>query len=262
MDKAIGIDVGSTTVKLVVINEQKIIINKHIENTKPRIKEQVKKLIEKVKSDLKEENIPIISTGYGRKLVEDAKENLTEITCHAKGIYNALGFGGTLVDIGGQDSKVIVIDKKGRVLDFTMNDKCSAGTGRFLEHTAGKMEISVEEIGKIALNAKKELKISSTCTVFAESEIISLLAYGEEIDAILKGLHRSLVTRIVGMINSVAFTPPIMLSGGVAKNEAIKKMLEEETGYKIFLPKYPQLMGAYGAAIIAFEKYIKNSRGI
>ncbi len=253
MAKAMGIDVGSTTVKIAVIDENYKIVFKHIENTKPKIKEQVNYLIEDIKTKFNNENFSIVSTGYGRKLVEEAKKQITEITCHTKGIYHTLNHGGTLVDIGGQDSKVIVIDKYGRVLDFTMNDKCSAGTGRFLEHTAARMEIPVENMGEIALNAKKELKISSTCTVFAESEIISLLAYGEEVDAILKGLHRGLVSRIVGMINSVAFTPPLMLSGGVAKNKAIKKMLEEETGQKIIMPPHPQIIGAYGAAIFAME---------
>jgi len=256
MNKAIGIDVGSTTVKITVIDREKKILFKHIENTKPRIKEQVKSLIKTVKKEFGNEDLPIVSTGYGRKLVEDAKKHMTEITCHAKGIYHALNTGGTLVDIGGQDSKVIVIDKYGRVLDFTMNDRCSAGTGRFLEHTASRMEIPVEKMGEIALNSKKELKISSTCTVFAESEIISLLAYGEEVNAILRGLHRSLVTRVVGMINSVAFTPPLMLSGGVAKNKAIKTMLEEETGYNIIMPSFPQFIGAYGAAIFAMQLYL------
>ncbi len=254
MVKAMGIDVGSTTVKIVVIDKNKTIIFKHIENTKPGIREQVKDIIKKVKERFKGEEIPIISTGYGRKLVEDAKKSMTEISCHAKGIYYALNTTGTLIDIGGQDSKVIVVEKYGRVVDFTMNDKCSAGTGRFLENTAARMDIPVENIGDIALKSKKEVKISSTCTVFAESEIISLLAYGEEIGSILKGLHRGLITRIVGMINSVAFTPPLMLSGGVAKNKAIKEMLEEETGYSIKMPEDPQLIGAYGAAIISLEQ--------
>jgi len=253
MSKAMGIDVGSTTVKIAVINNDRKLIFKHIEPTKPKIKEQVQSLISRVKEEINADSIPVASTGYGRKLVDEASLTITEITCHAKGVFETLGHGGTLVDIGGQDSKVIVVDGYGRVLDFTMNDKCSAGTGRFLEHTAKRMEIPVEKIGKIALNSKKEAKISSTCTVFAESEIISLLAYGEEVETILKGLHRALVSRLVGMINSVAFTPPIILSGGVAKNRAIKKMLEEETGQKIILPPDPQIMGAFGASILALE---------
>ena len=252
MIKGVGIDIGSTTVKLVAIDEKNNMVFKYMEQTKPRIKEQIGEILEKVEKQNPEiKSAPLVATGYGRKLAEKADKAITEITCHAKGIFHSFGHGGTLIDIGGQDSKVIVIGEKGNVLDFTMNDKCSAGTGRFLENTAARMEIPVEKIGELALSSPKEARISSVCTVFAESEIISLLAYGEKVEAVLKGLHRSLVSRIVGMINSVAFTPPLMLSGGVVKNIAIRKMLEEETGRQILLPEYPQFIGAYGASIYA-----------
>ncbi len=255
---AIGIDVGSTTAKIVAINENGEIIWNYIEPTNPRIEDQVDKFLEKLKSEMnisedEFKEIPIVATGYGRKLVHQAKKKLTEITCHAKGVYKSLGHGGTLVDIGGQDSKVIVISNDGKVVDFTMNDKCAAGTGRFLENTAMRMKVPIEKIGDLALSAPEEVKISSVCTVFAESEIISMIAHGISVEPILKGLHRGLISRIVAMIRSVGLTPPLMLSGGVVKNPAIRKMLEEATGQKVILPKYPQLMGAYGAALIALE---------
>ena len=135
-----------------------------------------------------------------------------------------------------------------------MNDKCAAGTGRFLENTAARMKVPVEKIGELSLKSPKEVNISSTCTVFAESEIISMLAHGEEVAPILKGLHRGLISRVVAMIRSVGLVPPLMLSGGVVKNDAIREMLSEATKQDVIVPKYPQLMGAYGAAIIALKK--------
>ena len=260
---AIGIDVGSTTAKIVAVDEKGEIIWSYIENTDPKIEDQVDKFLDMLKkefslSDDEMAKIPIVATGYGRKLVHQAKKKLTEITCHAKGVYKSLGHGGTLVDIGGQDSKVIVISNDGKVVDFTMNDKCAAGTGRFLENTALRMKVPIEKMGELALQSPDEVKISSVCTVFAESEIISMIAHGVKVEPILKGLHRGLISRVTAMIRSVGLTPPLMLSGGVVKNPAIRKMLEEATGQKVILPKYPQLMGAYGAALIALESKNKS----
>jgi predicted CoA-substrate-specific enzyme activase len=195
--------------------------------------------------------VPLVATGYGRKLVKQAARSITEITCHARGVYRELGHGGTLVDIGGQDSKVIGISSKGDVVDFSMNDKCAAGTGRFLENTARRLGVPLERMGQVALAAAEEVPISSTCTVFAESEVISLIAHGVAVESILRGLHRSLIKRVVAMIRTVGLAPPLMLSGGVVQNQAIARMLEEETGEKVVIPQYPQLMGAYGAALIA-----------
>ncbi len=178
---------------------------------------------------------------------------MTEITCHARGIYRALGHGGTLVDIGGQDSKVIAIGPRGDVVDFAMNDKCAAGTGRFIENTARRLQIELPDVGRVALSTEEEARISSTCTVFAESEIVSLIAQGVPVPNILRGLHRSLIQRIVAMIRTVGLTPPLMLSGGVVQNPAICAMLERETGLAVVLPQYPQLMGAYGAALAVLE---------
>jgi len=249
---AIGIDVGSTTAKIVGINEDGELVWKYIEPADPRVEDQVDRFLELVKEETgTPEGIPIVATGYGRNLVHQATKRVTEITCHARGVFKQLGHGGTLVDIGGQDSKVIVIGPHGEVVDFTMNDKCAAGTGRFLENTAGRLRVKLEEMGNVALSSPEEVQISSTCTVFAESEIISMIAHGVKVEPILKGLHRSLVKRIVAMIRSVGLTPPLMLSGGVVKNPAIRRMIEEETGEKVILPTYPQFMGAYGAALIA-----------
>jgi len=231
-----------------------------LEQADPRVEDQIERFLALAPSlspllagGMKGGAIPLVATGYGRKLVRQSTRSVTEITCHARGVYRELGHGGTLVDIGGQDSKVIGISPKGDVVDFSMNDKCAAGTGRFLENTARRLGVPLEQMGQVALSASEEVSISSTCTVFAESEIVSLIAHGVAVEPILRGLHRSLIQRVVAMIRTVGLTPPLMLSGGVVQNQAIAWMLEEETDEKVVVPRHPQLMGAYGAALIAFD---------
>jgi len=254
---ALGIDVGSTTVKIVGIDAEGRLVWHLLEQADPRVEDQVERLLsrahEAASAGRPEDAAPLVATGYGRKLVRHASRRVTEITCHARGIFRELGHGGTLVDIGGQDSKVIGISPAGNVVDFSMNDKCAAGTGRFLESTAHRLGVPLESMGQIALSSPSEVSISSTCTVFAESEVISLIAHGVAVEPILKGLHRSLIRRIVAMIRAVGMVPPLMLSGGVVRNQAIPKLLEEETGQQVVVPRDPQLMGAYGAALIALE---------
>ncbi|MGB9600813.1 MAG: acyl-CoA dehydratase activase, partial [Myxococcota bacterium] len=170
-----------------------------------------------------------------------------------KGIYEEFKQGCTIVDIGGLDSKVIKCSDKGELLDFVMNDKCSAGTGRFLENMASRFRLDISKIGEIALKSERFQSISSTCTVFAESEIISLLAQGIDSGEILKGLHLSLVKRIKSMIKGIGFAPPLILSGGVSLNPAIREMIGNELDTQPFLPEYPQLTAAYGAALIGLQ---------
>ncbi len=250
--RALGIDVGSTTAKIVAVDAQGNLTWHFLEPAEVRVEDQVERFLSRAGVAAGQlDGLPLVATGYGRGLVHQATRKVTEITCHARGIYQELQHGGTLVDIGGQDSKVIVITPQGDVVDFAMNDKCAAGTGRFLENTARRLGVALEQMGPMALAAPGEVAISSTCTVFAESEIISLIAHGALLDSILRGLHRSLIKRIVAMIRSVGLAPPLMLSGGVAQNPAIRRMLEEETKTRVILPLHPQLMGAYGAALIA-----------
>jgi len=257
---ALGIDVGSTTVKIVGVNAEGSLVWHHLEQAEPRVEDQVERFLACTPPFIPPAcggdrvRVPLVATGYGRKLVHQATRSVTEITCHATGVFRELGHGGTLVDIGGQDSKVIGIGSRGDVTDFSMNDKCAAGTGRFLENTANRLGVPLERMGQVALAASEEVAISSTCTVFAESEIVSLIAHGVAVEPILRGLHRSLIKRIVAMIRTVGLAPPLMLSGGVVQNPAICRMLEEETGEKVIVPRHPQLMGAYGAALIALEK--------
>jgi predicted CoA-substrate-specific enzyme activase len=248
---AIGIDAGSTTCKLVAVDRRGGLLTSSLEETQPQTELQVRRMLDALLSGLgQDDGVPTVATGYGRKLIQNADRNVTEITCHARGIFRDLGRGGTLVDIGGQDSKVIRVGNDGTLVDFIMNDKCAAGTGRFLEHTAARLRVPIEELGRRALATEREEPISSTCTVFAESEIVSLIARGVEVEAILRGLHRALVARLVAMVRSVGLTPPLMLSGGVALDEAVRAMMEEATGERVLLPSEPQLMGAYGAALL------------
>jgi predicted CoA-substrate-specific enzyme activase len=274
---ALGIDVGSTTVKMVGIDAEGKLTWHHLEKAEPRVEDQIEHFlacalsippsppsspkIGRGRGDARSAGgkaragLPLIATGYGRKLVRQASRSVTEITCHATGVFRELGHGGTLVDIGGQDSKVIGIGPMGDVIDFSMNDKCAAGTGRFLENTANRLGVPLERMGQVALLASEEVSISSTCTVFAESEVISLIAHGVAVELIIRGLHRSLIKRIVAMVRAIGLVPPLMLSGGVVQNQAIPRMLEEETGEKVIIPRFPQLMGAYGAALIALEMW-------
>ena len=252
--QALGIDVGSTTVKIVGIDSEGVLIWHVLESAEPRVEDQVVRLMAQADREFGvPDGIPLVATGYGRKLVQQAARQVTEISCHARGVFTELSNGGTLVDIGGQDSKVIRLSPSGKVMDFTMNDKCAAGTGRFLENTAYRLRVPVDRLGAEALSTDEEVTISSTCTVFAESEVISLIAHGVPLEAILRGLHRSLVRRVVAMVQSVGLRAPLMLSGGVAHNPAIQYMLAEETGEEVILPNHPQLAGAYGAALIALE---------
>lgn len=254
---ALGIDVGSATTKIVGVDADGKLVWHTLEATEPRIEDQIDRLLASV-PDGEHGQVnpypPLVATGYGRRLVRQADRSVTEITCHARGVYRHLAHGGTLVDIGGQDSKVIDIGPKGDVIDFAMNDKCAAGTGRFLENTARRLGVELERLGEVSLSAKEEVAITSTCTVFAESEIVSLLAHGVAVGPILKGLHRSLIRRILAMIRTVGLVSPLMLSGGVVRNPAIPYMLEQETGERVVVPPQPQLMGAYGAALIALER--------
>lgn len=247
-----GIDVGSSTTKLVGVTAEGTMDWHRLEESEPRAEEQIERMLQQAATGGASPR-PLVSTGYGRKLVSQADRPITEITCHARGAYRALGHGGTLVDVGGQDSKVIRMGPGGEVLDFAMNDKCAAGTGRFLENTCRRLGVDLERLGEVALSARDEATISSTCTVFAESEIVSLLARGVAVEPILKGLHRALVQRLVAMIHQVGLMPPLMLSGGVARNPAVARLLEEETRETVVIPPHPQLLGAFGAALVALE---------
>jgi predicted CoA-substrate-specific enzyme activase len=193
----------------------------------------------------------VVATGYGRKRVEFAQQAVTEITCHALGAHFLNSGVRTVIDIGGQDSKVIALDGNGKVLNFAMNDKCAAGTGRFLEVMAHALEVDLDRFGEFSLQAEHPAQISSLCTVFAESEVISLISSGASRADIIAGIHESIASRVAAMGGRVGLTPPVMMSGGVAKNIGVVKALEKKTGVSIVVSPKSQMTGALGAALLA-----------
>jgi predicted CoA-substrate-specific enzyme activase len=199
----------------------------------------------------------IVATGYGRihsAVTEIADEQFTEIACHARGIAFHLPGVRTLIDIGGQDSKVIRLDEGGLVLDFAMNDRCAAGTGKFLEMTAQGLDLPLDMFIEQALTAKSAARISSMCTVFAESEAISLLAEGREMNEIARGLHNAIAARVVRMAEGLGVEADLGFSGGVGQNAAMVRSLEEVLGVKVLVPPQPQFVGALGAALLAVRR--------
>ncbi|MCU0845994.1 MAG: acyl-CoA dehydratase activase, partial [Spirochaetes bacterium] len=193
----------------------------------------------------------IVATGYGRNSVSFADSSITEITCHAAGAHYLNPRIRSIIDIGGQDSKTISVDDAGRVKDFAMNDKCAAGTGRFLEVMARALEVDLDEFGTLSLRSVNPSKISSLCTVFAESEVISLISKGEIRDNIIAGIHESIAARVVAMAKRVGVVPPIMMTGGVAKNRGVVDALEKKLGSPIEVSASAQENGAIGAAVLA-----------
>jgi predicted CoA-substrate-specific enzyme activase len=251
----IGIDIGSLASKVVLISEGKL-VDYRVERSTFDFKRVGNNLFNDIleKNNLNKDDVFIMSTGYGRNTIDIADDRITEITAHARGAQYFFPEAHSVIDIGGQDSKAILISKKtGNVMDFQMNDKCAAGTGRFLEVMAHALEVPIEEIGKLALNSNKPSAISSTCTVFAESEVISLFARGTSKNDIAAGIHKSIARRVAGMAKRIGVASLLVFCGGVAKNIAVKKFLEEELGFEIVIPNHPQLTGAIGAALIAQE---------
>jgi (R)-2-hydroxyacyl-CoA dehydratese activating ATPase len=195
----------------------------------------------------------IVATGYGRVSCKIAHKEISEITCHGKGAYFSMPGARTIIDIGGQDSKVISLSDNGKVIDFVMNDKCAAGTGRFLEVMAQALQVPLSEFGEVSKKSGRVVEISNTCTVFAESEVISLMARQEPKENIIAGLHKSIASRVIALAKRLRIEEEIALTGGVALNDGVRRALEAAAGKKISVPANPQLIGSLGAAIHAFE---------
>jgi predicted CoA-substrate-specific enzyme activase len=205
-------------------------------------------------SNLAEKDIDyIISTGCGREIVTQSKERVTEITCLARGVNYLFSDCRTVIDIGGQDTKVLQIDNAGRVLAFDMNDKCAAGTGRFLGAAASALDIPLPDLGPTALRGERPVKISTTCTVFAESEVLSWLGKGKKIEDILLGVHQSIATRSVGLLRRVGIEPEVTFTGGVARNRAMIEALQDKLGAAVNVSDESHYMGALGAALFALD---------
>jgi predicted CoA-substrate-specific enzyme activase len=260
---SLGIDIGSITAKAVILDaETKDICGTKIMLTGYNSKETANKLVSDLLTEMNLTMTDInytVSTGYSRKNVDYSSQQVTEITCQAKGIFYLFPDAHTIIDIGGQDSKAIQIDEKGNMVDFEMNDKCSAGTGRFLEVMANSLEVPLETMP--SLSSKDYVPISSTCTVFAESEVVSRIAEGADRNAIIGGIHNSIASKILSLVGRIEIEPRIVVTGGVAKNGAVVGAISEKIDHNVSVPEIPQLTGALGAALIAINKITKlNSK--
>lgn len=252
-----GIDSGSTSTNAVIMDENRKIKAFSVVRTGAKSGVSADRALQEVleKAGLTREEIAwIVSTGYGRVSISFADENVTEISCHGKGAHYFNPSIRTILDIGGQDSKAIRLNENGEVKDFVMNDKCAAGTGRFLEMIARTLEVSLDELGAIALTSKEKIEITSMCSVFAESEVISLIANNKEKADIADGVCRAIANKASGLLRRVGMEPEFMMTGGVAKNPGVVRAVEEKIGAKLYICEEPEIVGAAGAALYALEK--------
>jgi (R)-2-hydroxyacyl-CoA dehydratese activating ATPase len=258
-----GIDIGSTMTKVVVTDQQEKILASIIGPTGAEHRHLALKVMEEAlqMSALTLEGLDfIVATGYGRINVPFADKQITEITCHARGIKSLFPAARIIIDIGGQDSKGIKLDAEGKVTNFVMNDKCAAGTGRFLEVIAETLGVRLEDMGEISSRAKTYVKISNTCTVFAEHEVTSRLAEGTPIPEIVAGLHVSIAGRVVNMVRQLGLEKEVVVTGGGAKNFGLVKAIEEQVGFAVKVPPEPLLTGALGAARVGQDFLMRGLR--
>ncbi|MCI8608585.1 MAG: 2-hydroxyglutaryl-CoA dehydratase [Firmicutes bacterium] len=255
----LGIDIGSSSSKVAIVDENKELKAVSIVNlgTGTNAYQQV------VADALQQAGITeadikyTIATGYGRMGYKDADKQITEITCHAKGVNFLMGDAKTIVDIGGQDAKVIKLNENGQVENFVMNEKCAAGTGRFMEVMARVLGCSLDDLSPMADKSTKALSINNVCTVFAESEVISRLAAGDKVEDVARGAHVAIAKRVAGMCNRVGYSPKVVMTGGVALNANLVDALAIELDTPIEVVPHCQGAGAIGAAVFAYEIYNK-----
>jgi predicted CoA-substrate-specific enzyme activase len=253
-----GVDIGSTTAKALVLDENNQMWTAMIPSgtRPPQAGMEVFQMALEQSHHSPSDVGFIIATGYGRVSASFANKTVTEIACHGRGAHFLDPSVRTIIDIGGQDAKSISLSEAGKVVDFSINDKCASGTGRFLESAAQLvLHVPLEDLGRLSSQAKTKVTISSTCTVFAQTELISLLAAGESIESVVAGLHASIANKVGGMAKRLGVRPTVMMTGGVAKNMGVVQALKQELGMDIVIPAKvdPQLVGALGAAFIARE---------
>ncbi len=255
-----GVDIGSTMTKVVLTDAADGILSAIKGPTGPEHRQLANDVMRAAleQANLQLENIScIVATGYGRVNVPFADRQITELSCHARGVYSLFPNVRTAIDIGGQDAKCMKI-QNGKLVDFVMNDKCAAGTGRFLEVTANTLGIKLEDLGHISLKSTRKIPISNLCTVFAQQEVVALLSQGEKLEDIIAGLHDALASRVAALARRLKLEPDVVLTGGVAKNIGIVKAMRENLGSELLVPEEPLLTGAIGAAILAREVFTKS----
>jgi predicted CoA-substrate-specific enzyme activase len=256
----LGVDLGSLSCDAVLLDNNGGILASSVVPTGARNREAIARATDDVlkAAGVTEDQIKAtVSTGYGRDRVEKRVAAVTEITCHARGIRSLFEGAQVLIDIGGQDSKAVRLDNNGQVADFAMNDKCAAGTGRFLEAMARALQVDIEELSDLDLGASGNVTLSSMCTVFAESEVVSLIADGVSVNEIVSGLNRAIASRIVALVRRIAPASnglSIAMSGGVAHNHGVVRALSQAFETTIFVPPKPDTVGALGAALIARDR--------
>jgi predicted CoA-substrate-specific enzyme activase len=261
MAYAAGVDVGSTQTKAVVVDEAGAIVGRSLRPTGANVIQAAEHAFHEALAagDIHEEDVEfVVGTGYGRYRVEFGDAQITEIVCHARGAAEMFPSTETVLDMGGQDTKAIRIRPGGDVVDFCMNDKCAAGTGRFLQSAAAALEMDLGDLGPRALMGQRPVDISTTCTVFAESEVLSWLARGKKIEDILLGVHRSIASRSISLLRRVGIEGEITFTGGVTKNEAMVTVLNDMLHTHLNVSEESHYMGALGAALFALERIQKG----
>ena len=261
MAYAAGVDVGSTQTKAVIIDEQKRIVSRALTETGANVIRAAESAFAEAlaSGDLREEEVEyVVGTGYGRYKVTFGNTQVTEISCHGRGAVHMFPETRTVVDMGGQDTKAIRVSATGEIVDFCMNDKCAAGTGRFLGAASAALDIPLDELGPTALQGERPVKISTTCTVFAESEVLSWLGKGKKIEDILLGVHKSIAARSAGLLRRVGIEDEVTFTGGVAKNTAMIATLNERLDLQVNVSDDSHYMGALGAALFALDHILAS----
>ncbi|HEY0303492.1 MAG TPA: acyl-CoA dehydratase activase [Longimicrobiales bacterium] len=261
MAYAAGVDVGSTQTKAVIIDEERTIVARSLVDTGSNVVQAAQTAFDQAlqAGALREEEVEfVIGTGYGRYKVTFGNTQVTEISCHGRGAVHMFPGTRTVVDMGGQDTKAISVSSGGEIVDFCMNDKCAAGTGRFLGAAASALDIPLDQLGPTALRGERPVKITTTCTVFAESEVLSWLGKGKKIEDILLGVHQSIAARSAGLLRRVGIHDEVTFTGGVARNLAMIATLEERLGVKVNVSEESHFMGALGAALFALDHVLAS----
>lgn len=258
-----GIDAGSTYTKGALVDDRGALVETTVDMTGINIVTATKKAYAQLleKAGVSEGQVAyVIGTGYGRYRITFGNTQVTEISCHAKGAHALFPGTRTVLDMGGQDTKAIRVNDRGELVDFCMNDKCAAGTGRFIEGSARVLGLSLKQVGTLSMNSSNPVKVSSTCAVFAETETQEQLAWGNKLEDVLYGIHVSIATRSIGLLRRVGIDPEITFTGGVSQNPGMIRCLEEQLGQKLNTSPLTNFCGALGAALFAREKY-ENTTG-
>jgi predicted CoA-substrate-specific enzyme activase len=261
MEYAAGIDVGSTQTKAVLVDAGRAIVGRALTDTGANLKRAGQRALDELVAamNINRDDVKfVVGTGYGRFRIEAGDAQVTEISCHARGAHMLFPDTRTVIDMGGQDTKAIKVSAEGDVLDFCMNDKCAAGTGRFLAGAADVLGLSLDAIGEISLKATKPVRMTSVCTVFVESDILSHLAQNKKVEDILAGVHDAIATRTIGLVRRVGMDPEITFTGGVARNIGMVRALEAKLGVSLNVSAESQFTGALGAALFALDHVLAD----